>query len=75
MVSSFSGDSTTINERFSGGGGESAPPGVIWVVESFEFCDVVVFEGVSDSKALAAVRLIPLLVQGTAAECIIAKRS
>ncbi len=34
---------------------------------------MVVFDGVSDSKALAAVRLIPLLllVEGTAADCII----
>ena len=70
IVSNFNGDSTTIKERFSGGGGESED----WFIRLFisELLDEPVCDE-SDNKALAAVRLIPLLllVQGTAADCIL----
>ena len=69
IVSSFSGDSTTMNDRFSGGGGEIA-----WVSEFILTSDFSWFlrcDELSVSRALAAVRFIPLLVQGTAADCII----
>lgn len=63
MVSSLMGDSTTMKERFSGGGGEIDCWCSFWCDEDEEVGD-------GDDRAFAAVRLIPLPVQGTAAECI-----
>ena len=70
-----------MNWRFSGGGGESD-----WLCDEFFTWWLLESNGPDEEEvddevdvsvrwALAAVRLIPLLVQGTAAECIIAKRS
>ncbi len=74
MVSSLSGDSMTIKERFSGGGGE-----IDWLFWSMPVCwsyllcweELEEAPEVSVNRALAAVRFIPMLVQGTAADCII----